>query len=242
MNSAMWRKTVGWFDNDNSVLGYSYGQSSNNLTTAPPCNPIDTPSSFDCQFDDPAGGEPYASEAYISTGPPPFSPPLNWSLADKLTGLKANGGLDAVWYRIMLGVNLGWDLPSETRAWNWRLDPELAYDNLEFGYQGATSSGCYGNGSRTGILSSSQTLGQRLTVAQQNGRRITESEAKGILASVHKLGRDAKAASSSDDIQAQLASPLEAAITLLKRATPQPIGTPTDPDRVARFRRQRPRT
>jgi hypothetical protein len=73
--------------------------------------PTDTPGRYDCIAGQDVQGTQFpATESYIATGFPPFSPPLNWNVADDLTGLKSAGQLDAIWYMMLLGANLGWDL------------------------------------------------------------------------------------------------------------------------------------
>jgi hypothetical protein len=190
------------------------------------CPPTDTPGIYDCQFGVSNTDYPYNSQAYISTGPPPFSPPLNWSLADKLTGTGTND-VNAIWYFMLLGGDLGWDLSGQQWVSNpsgpgggytpGPLDPELAYGNIEYGYNGP-SSGCLGNGSTTGILNSSQTPSQRLTIAQQNTRHVTASEANGILDIIRALQHDAKAASTDATVEVGLTSPLREAAKLIERA------------------------
>jgi hypothetical protein len=192
----------------------------------PECPPLDTPDNYNCSFGVSNDGYAYNTNAYISTGPPPFSPPLNWSLADKLTGTGPNE-VNAIWYMMLLGGDLGWDLPGQQWVSNptgpgggfvpGPLDPELAYDNLKYGYNGP-SSNCLGAGSTTGILSSSQTLSQRLTVAQQNTRRVTASEANGILGMIDALKHDTKAASTDAKVETDLVSPLREAAKLIARA------------------------
>jgi hypothetical protein len=170
------------------------------------CPPIDTPGKYDCSYGTPTyPGRAYNTEAYISTGHSFFSPPLNWSLADKLTGTAANGDLDAIWYMMLLGGDLGWDLPAwqmvDTRGdWSQGSDPALSYDNIKYGYNGPSSS-CTGNGSFNGIINGNQTLSQRLTIAQQNTRHVTASEANGVLKMIHTLEHDAKAASTDRNLE-----------------------------------------
>lgn len=99
------------------------------------------------------------------------------------------------------------------KSCNLRLD----YANLKYGFHGAKSSGCDGNGSRTGLQSSDQTLGQRLSVAQQNTSHVGAAEADGIL-NIHELTHDAKTASPDNDVAIELTSPLREAVRLIKPA------------------------
>src|SRR6185437_10618478 len=79
------------------------------------------------------------------------------------------------------------------------------------------NAGCNGNGSTTG-QQAAQTLSQRLTIAQQNTRHVTASEANGILERMRKLKQEAKAASPDDDTEIDLTSPLREAAKLIERA------------------------
>jgi hypothetical protein len=70
----------------------------------------------------------------------------------------------------------------------------------------------------TGIQSGNQTLSQRLTVAQQNARHVTASEANSILERMRNLKQHAKAASPNGDVEIDLTSPLREAAKLIERA------------------------
>ncbi|MGI9070060.1 MAG: hypothetical protein ACR2JB_01705 [Bryobacteraceae bacterium] len=148
-------------------------------------------------------------------------------MADKLTGVLPNE-LNAIWYMMLLGGDAGWDLSGQQlvstagpfgpeNSWTGGLDPELAYDNIKYGYNGPSSS-CLGAGSTTGILSSTQTLSQRLTIAQQNTRHVSASEANGVLEMIHTLEHDAKAASTDRNVETDLTSTLREAAKLIERA------------------------
>lgn len=185
-------------------------------------------------------GFAFKTQAYISSGPPPFSPPVNWSILDKLTGTKANGELDAIWYFMLLGGDAGWDLAGQQLVssagpfgpednWIPGLDPELSYANIEFGYNGP-SSFCLGNGSVTGIQSESQTLTQRLTIVQHNTRHVTASEVDDILATIRILRGAVRVASPEQDVRAELTAALREASKLLLRAKPQGPGSRSGPE------------
>jgi hypothetical protein len=162
-------------------------------------------------------GAPYDSEAYLYAG---ASYDVNWALADKFTGVEKDD-LNAIWYMMLLGSDAGWDLPNYQWVkgdYDTGSDPVLSADNLR-NNPPPYNTGCNGNGSTTGQLGgSSQTLSQRLTMAQQNLRHVTASEASGILEHMRKLKQDARAASPNGDVEIDLTSPLREAATLIKRA------------------------
>ena len=142
---------------------------------------------------------------------------VNWGLADK-THRDGKDDVNAIWYMMLLGSDAGWDLPGYRCFPNGcdtpSSDPELA--NLPKSIP-PHSDGCDGNGSTTGWLTA-QTLSQRLTIAQQNMRHVTASEANGILELMRRLKRDARSASSDDDTEIDLTSPLREAEKLIERA------------------------
>ena len=121
----------------------------------PDCGGADyTPAKFFCQYGTtptPLGG--YSSNAYIWAGD--FTD-VNWDLLGKLTGPIASGtnNLNAIWYMMLLGGDLGWDLPqwgqSGAGPYVQTADPQLAFDQIKQGYD-YSSTGCAGNGSTTGI-------------------------------------------------------------------------------------------
>ena len=186
----------------------------------PECGSIYTPAKYDCRYGDPSvlyGN--YDSEAYLYAG---ASYNVNWALADKITGY-GTGDVNAIWYMMLMGSDLGWDLPGY-RCMNsgncdtQGSDPALNLPTLQYNPP-PHNVGCYGNGSTAGQLAgSSQTLSQRLTIAQQNMRHVTASEADGILELMRRLKRDAKFASPDDDTAIDLTSPLREAAKLIERA------------------------
>jgi hypothetical protein len=144
---------------------------------------------------------------------------VNWGLADKLTGT-GKDNVNAIWYMMLLGSDAGWDLPgyrvTENGSYDPGSDPTLAKlpNNIP-----PHTEGCDGNGSTTGQLGGfSQALSQRLTMAQQNLRHVTASEADGILERMRRLKREAKAAPLDDDTEIYLTSPLREAAKLIERA------------------------
>ena len=80
------------------------------------------------------------------------------------------------------------------------------------------NAGCDGNGPTSGIKLTIRTLSQRLTIAQQNTRHVTASEANGILKDIRTLKQDAKAASPDGNVEIDLTSPLREAAKLIERA------------------------
>jgi hypothetical protein len=190
----------------------------------PSCGSYYTEDKYNCLY----GAMPppllgYTSNAYIYAG----SSDVNWSLLDNLTGPLATGtgNLDAIWYMMLLGGDLGWDLPQvgSTSTYGPNLDtpdPNLAFDKIDHGYKGPSSS-CSGNGSFNGIVSTNQTLSARLSVAQQNSARVTASAAPGILEEMRALKEEAKTASPDSDVELDLTSPLREAVKLVKRAEPE---------------------
>jgi len=180
------------------------------------CGSRYTPPKYDCQYGDPVGSFDYFAEAYLYAG---FSYNVNWGLADKVTGV-GNGDVNAIWYMMLLGSDLGWDLPGYQVLGGWRYapgsDPVLSTDNLR-NSPPRHNLACNGNGSTTGQLAA-QTLSQRLTIAQQNTRHVTASEANGILEAIRKLKQDAKTASPDGDVEIDLTSPLREAAKLIERA------------------------
>ncbi len=183
------------------------------------CGSIYTPARYDCQYGSNVfyPSLDYGSQAYLYAG---FNYDVNWGLADKVTGV-GNGDVNAIWYMMLLGSDLGWDLPAYqvSRGNQPGSDPTLAWDNLNNGAPDLPkNAGCYGNGSTTGIQGSFQTLSQRLTIVQQNTRHITASEANRILELMRTLKQDAKAASPDDDTEINLTSPLREAAKLIERA------------------------
>jgi hypothetical protein len=192
----------------------------NNMGLGPGCNSDYTEAKYNCLY----GTDPYlgfpTSNAYIYAG----SSYVNWSLLDRLTGTLSGGAtnLDAIWYMMLLGGDLGWDLPQYGLTYSSdgylnTPDPQLAYPQIEHGYSGQ-SSNCAGNGSTNGIIGSTQTLSQRLSIAQQNTARVTASEAPGILREIHALNEEAKAVSPDSDAELDLTSPLRAAVKLVEPA------------------------
>jgi hypothetical protein len=194
------------------------------LGGAADCGSIYTQTRYDCHYGTRVvPGDPYSAwtgEAYIYAG---ATYNVNWGLADKLTGIGSDD-LNAIWYMMLLGGDLGWDIPQFGLEYNTGYlnypDPHLAYDNIKYGYTGPGSAdaGCNGNGSTTGIESGNQTLSQRLIVAQQNSRHVTASEAKGILEEIHALAHTAKNASPNREVEIDLTSPLREAERLIERA------------------------
>ncbi len=165
----------------------------------------------------------YTSNAYIYAG----TSDVNWSLLDRLTGRLSDSSdnLDAIWYMMLLGGDLGWDLPqvgaiSEYGPNLTTPDPNLAYDQIDNGYKGP-SSNCAGNGSTNGIIGATQTLSQRLSIAQQNSARVTASAAPGILGEMQALNQEAKAVSPDSNTEIALTSPLGAAVKLVQPANTQ---------------------
>jgi hypothetical protein len=181
------------------------------------CGSVYTPAKYDCQYGHDVVGAPYDSEAYLYAG---ASYDVNWALADKFTGVEKDD-LNAIWYMMLLGSDAGWDLPNYQWVkgdYDTGSDPVLSADNLR-NNPPPYNTGCNGNGSTTGQLGgSSQTLSQRLTMAQQNLRHVTASEADAILERMRRLKREAKAASRDSDVEIDLTSPLREAAKLIERA------------------------
>lgn len=206
-----YRWTVWWCDNNGNVGG------------GPECGSIYTPDMYNCLYGpSPSVLWPYSSNAYVYAG---YFHSVNWDLLGRLTGPLTPGtqNLNAIWYMMLLGADLGWDLPQVgqlSSGYVYYSDPHLAYNNIKYGYNGpgTANAACNGNGSTTGILSSNQTLSQRLFIAQQNSRHITASEAKGILEEIHALALTAKNASPNRDVEIDLTSPLREAARLIERA------------------------
>jgi hypothetical protein len=192
----------------------------------PSCSSYYTEAKYNCLYGamtPPLMG--YTSNAYIYAG----TSDVNWSLLDRLTGRLADSSdnLDAIWYMMLLGGDLGWDLPQvgSTSVYGPDIptpDPNLAYDLIDYGYKGP-SSNCAGNGSTTGIKGSSQTLSQRLSIAQQNTGHVTASQAPAVLQEMSTLEQEAKAASPDAATALDLTSPLDAAVKLLQPAVVKPI-------------------
>jgi hypothetical protein len=161
----------------------------------------------------------WASQAYIYAG---YNYNVNWGLADKITGYGA-GDVNAIWYMMLLGSDAGWDLPGYRCPNDGQSCDTPGSDPVlqQLPYNEPSSENCYGNGSTNGHLPSngfSQTLSQRLTMAQQNLRHVTASEASGILEHMRKLKQDARATSPNGDVEIDLTSPLREAATLIERA------------------------
>jgi hypothetical protein len=192
-----------------------------NTEAGPSCGSYYTEGKYNCFYGILyPGSKAYSSNAYIYAG----SSYVNWGLLDNLTGPLATGtgNLDAIWYMMLLGGDLGWDLPQvgsiDVHGSNLHTpDPDLAFDQIEHGYKGPSSS-CSGNGSFNGIVSSNQTLSARLSVAQQNSARVTASAATGILEEIRALKEEAETASPDFDVEVDLKSPLQEAAKLLERA------------------------
>ncbi|MGE3977720.1 MAG: hypothetical protein AB7F94_09030, partial [Nitrospira sp.] len=185
------------------------------------CGSIYTPDMYNCMYGPPppVGLNPYNSNAYIYAG---AVHSVNWDLLGRLTGT-GNTDLNVIWYMMLLGADLGWDLPQVGQLSNGYVsypDPHLAYNNIKYGYNGpgTANAACNGNGSTTGILNSNQTLSQRLFMARQNSRHISASEAKGVLQEIHALAHAAKNASPNRDVEIDLTSPLREAAKLIERA------------------------
>ena len=189
--------------------------------TDPSCGSVYTEDKYDCHFGDLTPLGKYNSEAYIYAG---AFDKVNWSLLDTLTGTGTDD-LNAIWYMMMLGGDLGWNLPQYGTPNNGPYvkyaDPNLSYNEIEYGYLHPMNSACNGNGSTTGIQSANQTLSQRLMIAQQNTRHITGTEAKSILEDIRTLKQDTANASSDRDIQIDLSSPLQETAKLIERANLQ---------------------
>lgn len=99
-------------------------------------------------------------------------------------------------------------------------DPNLAYDQIDHGYK-FPSANCAGNGSTNGIIGATQTLSQRLSIAQQNPARVTASEAPALLGEIQALNDEAKAVSPNSNVELDLTSPLSAAVNLVQPANTQ---------------------
>ncbi len=182
----------------------------------PTCGSSYTPDKYDCHYgENSVYGGTYANQAYLYAGE---TYDVNWGLADKITGV-GKGDVNAIWYMMLLGSDAGWDLPGyqvTKEGYVPYSDPLLK--NLP-NNPPPHNTACNGNGSTTGqVAGSSQTLSQRLTIAQQNMRHITASEADGILADIRTLKQDAKAASPDGDVEIDLTSPLREAAKLIERA------------------------
>jgi hypothetical protein len=191
-----------------------------NTEAGPNCGSYYTEAKYNCFYGQDYSGGPFTSNAYIYAG----SSDVNWDLLDRLTGPMTSGSnnLDAIWYMMLLGGDLGWDLPQfgSTSMFGPNLttpDPDLAYGQIDHGYK-FPSSNCAGNGSTNGIIGSTQTLSQRLSIAQQNPARVTASEAPGILREMHALSEEAKAFAPDSDAELNLTSPLRAAVKLVEPA------------------------
>jgi hypothetical protein len=95
------------------------------------CGSIYTPARYDCQYG--ARNRPsdnFGSQAYLYAG---SNYDVNWGLADKVTGV-GNGDVNAIWYMMLLGSDLGWDLPGYDLAHDQvGSDPMLAWENLKTG-------------------------------------------------------------------------------------------------------------
>jgi hypothetical protein len=190
-----------------------------NTEAGPSCNSYFTPANYNCLYGQAYSGGPFTSNAYVYDGSSDIK-----NLLDRLTGT-LNGGagnLDAIWYMMLLGGDLGWDLPQigSISMFGPNLntpDPNLAYNQIDHGYK-FPSSNCAGNGSTNGIIGSTQTLTQRLSIAQQNPARVTGSQAPGILREIHALNEEAKAVSPDSDAELDLTSPLRAAVKLVEPA------------------------
>jgi FG-GAP-like repeat len=188
------------------------------INGGPTCGSIYTPAKYDCQYGTSTLYNPYDSEAYLYAG---ANYNVNWGLADKLTGT-GKGDVNAIWYMMLMGSDAGWDLPGYQVVGCCEYlpgsDPALNWPNLPDNPP-PHNAGCDGNGSTTGQLGiSSQTLSQRLTMAQQNLGHVTASEANGILDHMRKLKQEAKAASPNGDVEIDLTSPLREAAKLIERA------------------------
>ncbi len=88
---------------------------------------------------------------------------------------------------------------------------------IKNGYKGKSAS-CAGNGSAHGIVGSSQTLGARLSVAQQNSAQISETDARQILEEIRLLKLEAALFAGDRETRFDLTSPLREAATLVQRA------------------------
>jgi len=200
---------------------FVYWCNADSYTGAADCGSVYTQTRYDCNFGTQVlPGDPdsaWTSEAYIYAG---ATYNVNWALADKLTGT-GKDDVNAIWYMMLMGSDAGWDLPGyrvEAYSYIPGSDPALNWPNLPDNPP-PHNAGCNGNGSTTGQLGgSSQTLSQRLTMAQQNLRHVTTSEANGILEQMRELKQDAKAASPDRDVEIDLTSPLREAGKLLERA------------------------
>jgi hypothetical protein len=195
-----------------------------NTEAGPDCGSYYTETKYNCMYGAEYPGGPFSSNAYVYAGTTAY---VNWDLLDKLTGPLAAGAdnLNAIWYMMLLGGDLGWDLPQDgsTSMFGNDLttpDPALAYSNIDHGFTGPNSN-CNGNGSKNGIIGATQTLSQRLSVAQQNSARIAASDAPGILGEIQSLNEEAKAVSTNPDVQLDLTSPLGAAVKLVQAANTQ---------------------
>jgi len=193
-----------------------------NTEAGPECSSDFTKDKYNCTYGTRPGGFFPAENAYIYAG---LFASVNWSLLDRLTGpisSAAPENLNAIWYMMLLGGDLGWDLPQTeyTDAFGdtaHRPDPNLAFSQIEHGYNGK-SANCSGNGSFNGIVSTSQTLGARLSVAQQNAAHISAKDAKEIIEDIRALKLDAEFASPDYEAAIDLTSPLREAVKLIEPA------------------------
>ncbi|HYI93147.1 MAG TPA: VCBS repeat-containing protein, partial [Bryobacteraceae bacterium] len=183
----------------------------------PHCGSHYTPAKYDCQYGwHNSSGGIYDSQAYLYAG---YNYDVNWRLVDKLTGT-GKGDVNAVGYMLLLGSQAGWDLPAYYCVLGGGCeqpgsDPRLATGY--YWYPPPHNAGCDGNGPTSGQLTT-RTLSQRLTIAQQNTRHVTASEANGILKDIRTLKQDAKAASPDGNVEIGLTSPLREAAKLIERA------------------------
>ncbi len=197
-----------------------YWCNDNNMGLGASCSSDYTETKYNCQYGTLPGLSFYSSNAYIYAG----SSDVNWSLLDKITGPvdPGTGNLDVIWYMMLLGGDLGWDLPQFGQTANSdgylnTPDPQLAYAQIEHGYNDQNTN-CNGNGSTNGIIGSTQTLSQRLSIAQQNSARVSAGEAPEILGEIQALNQEAKALSPDADVELDLTSPLGAAVKLVEPA------------------------
>lgn len=159
----------------------------------------------------------------------------------RITSPVDKGGIDSIWYPMILGGNLGWE--PATTEWRLSLDYQRAHPSST-GLQsvdepGRSSGACHGGGSLTGhsaldnlnstaaTAATTPSLKQQVVAAQAIPERVTATQARALAASVRMTRQLVRSSVQDRDLRDSLDAPLQLALQALRKVT-NPAALPQD--------------